>query len=57
MKLRLLPVKIALPKDMAFWAAFWAFCFQTALRVADFAFEVRFLGTAIIFLFVYDLLF
>lgn len=47
MKLRLLPVKIDLPKEIAFWAAFLAFCFQTALRVADLALEVRFLGTAI----------
>jgi len=51
MKLVVLPVKNDLDKDNAFWANLSAFLFQVALREFFFDFEVRFLGTAIIFFF------
>jgi len=44
-----LPCKTDLARDKDFWAALSAFFFQTLLRVFFFAFDVRFLGTAIKF--------
>ncbi len=42
----LLPVRIDFPRDKALAAATVALCFQAALRILRFDFEVRFLGTA-----------
>lgn len=42
------PLKIDLPKDSAFLASTTALCFQVALRLSRFDFDVFFLGTAII---------
>jgi len=48
-KLVVLPLKIDFANDKDFWADFAAFLFQLALRLFFFAFDVRFLGTAMIF--------
>jgi len=48
-KLVVLPLKMDFANDKDFCADFTAFLFQLALRLFFFAFDVRFLGTAIIF--------
>jgi hypothetical protein len=57
MKLVVLPLKNDFDKDKAFCVNLLAFLFQVALREFFFDFEVRFLGTAIIFFKVLKLLY
>lgn len=49
MKLVVFPRNIDLAKAKDFWAALYPFLFQFAFREFFFAFDVRFLGTAIAF--------
>ena len=56
-KLVVLPRKIDFANDKDFCADFAAFLFQLALRLFFFAFDVRFLGTAMILLCLFQIVF